>query len=124
MQRPRFKRHSDDRKWQNPINSMTESSTSNMLSSAFFPSSLGLSGSPCFPFCLSLRSYTVYGPLPSCFSPPFFSQFVVCGSVSLFLNLLSSFLSFFPPSFSFTHSLCICVFICLSHHFASLLKFL
>lgn len=46
MQRPRFKRHWDDRKWQNPINSMTESATSNMFSSAFFLSSLGLSFLP------------------------------------------------------------------------------
>lgn len=43
MQRPRFKRHWDDRKWQNPINSMTESVKSNMFSSASFLSSPGLS---------------------------------------------------------------------------------
>lgn len=55
MQRPRFKRHWDDRKWQNPINSMTESVKSNMFSSASFLSSPGLSFL-CPPFTASLLS--------------------------------------------------------------------
>lgn len=59
MQRPRFKRHWDDRKWQNPINSMTESATSNMFSafsqvwiSIFY---LFPPPSPCFTPALCLR---------------------------------------------------------------------
>lgn len=31
MQRPRFKRHRDDGRWRNPINSTTEAATSNMF---------------------------------------------------------------------------------------------
>lgn len=93
MQRPRFKRHWDDRKWQNPINSMTESATSNMLSSAFFLSSLGI------PFLLG--SYSV-SSLPSMGASAFLllSLFLLLVSVimSLFLSLNSLFiLSYSTP---------------------------
>lgn len=81
MQRPRFKRHWDDRKWQNPINSMTESATSNMFSSPFF-SPLCLSFLPRFHACLSLLSSPSLSV--SSFLSPLFTQDVF---VSQFLSL-------------------------------------
>lgn len=105
MQRPRFKRHWDDRKWQNPINSMTESATSNMFSSPFF-SPLWVSLFSPFP----RLSLTLVLSLPVCLllSVPVVYSGCVCVSVSLFISPnLSSILrlSFFLPSFPFPRSL-------------------
>lgn len=115
MQRPRFKRHWDDRKWQNPINSMTESATSNMFSSPFF--------SPLWVSLFSPVSSPVSHscPLPPCLSPPFcprcLLRMCLCLSFSLYLTqplihsqavLLSLFFSI--PSEPITLSLWTCVF--------------
>lgn len=115
MQRPRFKRHWDDRKWQNPINSMTESATSNMFSSPFF--------SPLWVSLFSPVSSPVSHscPLPPCLSPPFcprcLLRMCLCLSFSLYLTqplihsqavLLSPFFSI--PSEPITLSLWTCVF--------------
>lgn len=95
MQRPRFKRHRDDRKWQNPINSMTESATSNMLSSAFFPSSPGipfLLGScsvfsmGAFPFLL-LSLYLLLVSVIMSFSLSIYHNFSLCLSLNSFFSL-------------------------------------
>lgn len=115
MQRPRFKRHWDDRKWQNPINSMTESATSNMFSSPFFsPLRVSLFSPVSSPVSHSC-------PLPPCLSPPFcprcLLRMCLCLSFSLYLTqplihsqavLLSLFFSI--PSEPITLSLWTCVF--------------
>lgn len=93
MQRPRFKRHWDDRKWQNPINSMTESATSNMLSSAFF-----LSPFLVFLFSLarilSFHSFPWF-PVPFCF--PHFCFLLVSLSFSRPIHHHFSLSSSKPP---------------------------
>ncbi len=101
MQRPRFKRHWDDRKWQDPINSMTESATSNMLSSAFFLSSLGMSFLRFLPVSYSLSLTPALSVLPLSSFRSRFLSFIqgvsVCQCLffspylSLFLRLSLSF---------------------------------
>lgn len=84
MQRPRFKRHWDDRKWQNPINSMTESATSNMRSSGFV---LVYS-------LLPVAQSLPLTPIPSCLSSPFCSCLIL--RMCLCVVLLTPRLSFSP----------------------------
>ena len=122
MQRPRFKRHWDDRKWQNPINSMTESATSNMLSSAFFFSSLCVS---LFSWILCLSFWFSLLSLLSLFQS-FTQDLSLSQDLILFLILPSlslSLLLFFISSFSLFFYATASFFICPSFYLSPRFSF-